>query len=533
VTSLHLLVLVAVGFVVWACAAALKRAAVPTAVVLVIAGVVIGFLPFVPDVSLNPQLALEGFLPPLVFYSAYWTSPRSVLDDGLQVGLLAVGLVACTAGAVAVAAHGIGGLSWPMSFVLGTAVGPTDAVAATSIASRLGLPERLSNLLQNEAMFNDATALVLYAAAVTAATTGSFSPGGTAASIGYATVVGAAIGLAVAVIGDRLRRRIDDPPMVIVLSVLLAYGSYLPAEAAHASGVLAGVAAGLYLGWHQMTSVSAQTRLQSRGFWDTAEFLLNAALFILLGLTLHSFTASARGPAGRLALTGLGVVMAVVVTRLIWTAAMSLVSRPVRRLSGATHARREQAVLGWSGMRGALTLAAALAIPATSDHGEPLAGRDDAIYLAFAVIFATLLGQGLTLPVLARHLRSDSDTLDADRRARADVVESARRLLDETAEEGAVPAHVTDTVRRIYESRFERLRLDRSRPAADIPTLSAELALQSQVIETQRKRLAELRMLGQISPTSFRAIQHDLDLDEERLSSEAIILPDGGPNAAG
>jgi CPA1 family monovalent cation:H+ antiporter len=519
VTSSQVLVLLGVVSAVWLVTATLRRAVIPTAVVLVVAGGVIGFLPFFPDVTLSPRLALDAFLPPLVFYSAYWTSPRAIVDDGLRVGLLSVGLVALTACTVAVAAHDIGGLSWPMSFVLGTAVGPTDAVAASSIAANLGLPQRLSTLLQSEAMFNDATALVLYAAAVTAATTGHFSVGRTSVSIGYAVLVGAAVGLGVGVVGDQLRRRIDDPPMEIVLSVLVAYGAYLPAETLRASGVLAGVTAGLYLGWNQPASMSASSRLQSRGFWDTAEFLLNAALFILLGLSLHAFTATARGSVGRLVFTGLGVVVAVVAVRLIWTSAMSVAPRQPNRRSRPKQHRAEHLVIGWSGMRGGLTLAAVLAVPETTASGVLLSGRDDVIYLAFAVIFATLIGQGLTLPLMARRLRSviEPDNVDDEQRARAEILQSAREVLDGHAEAGALPPEVIDAVRRSYDSRFRRAHRTGLRHDA---SLHAELALHKDLLASQRRRLVELRADGLVGSTAFRAIQHDLDLDEARLLSD-------------
>ena len=233
--------------------------------------------------------------------------------------MLAVLLVVATAFAVAAVAHWLGHLSWPIAFVLGTAVGPTDAAAATSIARRVGLPRRLVTILEGEALFNDATALVLYVAAVAAATTGHFSaaphrrddrvlgrgrrghrPGRRDSSAAW------------------LRNRIDDPPIEIAGSILLAYAAYLPAEEIHASGVLAAVTAGLYLGWHSSGGAfSARSRLQSKAFWETLVFLVNAALFVLVGLSFHTFTAEARGPIGRLVLTGMAVVLTVIVMRLV------------------------------------------------------------------------------------------------------------------------------------------------------------------------------------------------------------------------
>ncbi len=211
----------------------LRQAGIPAPVVLVVAGLVIGFLPFVPDVSLEPDVVLLGLLPLLVFDAAVTSSPTGFYRDARSIGALALLLVVATAFAVAAVAHWVGHLAWPISFVLGTAVGPTDA-AATAVARRVGLPRRLLTILDGEALFNDATALVLYAAAVTAATTGQFSVAHTNGSIAYSVVVGTGIGLAVGIAGRWLRNRVDDPPIEIAGSILLAYVAYLPAEEAHA-----------------------------------------------------------------------------------------------------------------------------------------------------------------------------------------------------------------------------------------------------------------------------------------------------------
>ena len=345
--------------------------------VLVVAGLIIGFLPFVPDVSLQPEVVLLGLLPLLVYDAAVTASPTAFFRHARSIGVLAVLLVAATAVVVAAIAHWVGHLSWPMAFVLGTAVGPTDASAATSIASRIGLPRHLVSILEGEALFNDATALVLYGAAVADATTGHISLLHTAGTIVYSAVAGAAIGLAVGFAGRWLRNRIDDPPIEIAGSILLAYAAYLPAEAIHASGVLAAVTAGLYLGWHSSGGAfSARSRLQSGAFWATLVFLVNAALFVLVGLSFHTFTTQARGPVGRLALTGAAVVAAVIVLRLAWMEGSGWFARLGRRRRAAlgAHGWRERLVLGWAGMRGAITLAALLAVPVADRRGAS-AGR--------------------------------------------------------------------------------------------------------------------------------------------------------------
>ena len=279
-----------------------------------------------------------------------------------------------TAFGVAAVAHWVGHLSWPIAFVLGTAVGPTDASAATSIARRLGLPRRLLTILEGEALFNDATALVLYAAAVAAATTGHFSAARTAGTIVYSTAAGgrsawpsgwSAAGCATGSTTRRSRSPARScwptPPIC-------------RPQAIHASGVLAAVTAGLYLGWHSSGGAfSARSRLQSGAFWETLVFLVNAALFVLVGLSFHTFSTQARGPVGRLALTGVAVVSTVIVVRLAWMWAFGWLIRPRRRDQAVAGQPgwRERLILGWSGMRGAITLAALLAVPELTDCRAP------------------------------------------------------------------------------------------------------------------------------------------------------------------
>jgi CPA1 family monovalent cation:H+ antiporter len=527
VSSGQILIVLCVASVTLTAVAVLRQVGVPAPVVLVLAGLIIGFLPFVPDVSLQPDVVLLGLLPLLVFDAAVTASPTGFLRDARPIGTLAVGLVVATAVAVAAAAHWIGHLSWAVAFVLGTAVGPTDAAAATSVARRLRLPRRLLTILEGEALFNDATALVLYAAAVTAATTGRFSVLHTAGSIVYATVVGAAIGLAVGFVGRWLRNRIDDPPMEIAGSILLAYVSYLPAEELHASGVLAAVTAGLYLGWHSSSGAfSARSRLQSNAFWETLVFLVNAALFVLVGLSFHTFTVQARGPLGRLALAGVAVVLTVIVVRLVWMWAFGWVLRAGQHsASGPSRTRwRERLILGWSGMRGAITLAALLAVPTTTQAGAALAGRNDIIYLGFAVIIATLVGQGMTLPILVRRLRlRENPTLaETERQARVELTRAVLDQIGQASRNNQVPDEVADGLRAQYLGRLQRLQTapeDEDLEPDARTDVGAEMDLRRDLIAMQRHALIGLRNEGRVGITTLRTIQHDLDLEEARLSS--------------
>ena len=525
-SSGQLLIVLCVAAATLLAVAALRRAGIPAPVVLVVAGLIIGFLPFVPDVSLQPEVVLLGLLPLLVYDAAVTASPTAFFRHARSIGVLAVLLVAATAVVVAAIAHWVGHLSWPMAFVLGTAVGPTDASAATSIASRIGLPRHLVSILEGEALFNDATALVLYGAAVVDATTGHISLLHTAGTIVYSAAAGAAIGLAVGFAGRWLRNRIDDPPIEIAGSILLAYAAYLPAEAIHASGVLAAVTAGLYLGWHSSGGAfSARSRLQSGAFWATLVFGVNAALFVLVGLSFHTFTTQARGPVGRLVLTGAAVVAAIVVLRLAWMEASGWFARLGRRGRTALGASgwRERLVLGWAGMRGAITLAALLAVPERTGGGHPLTGRDEIIYLGFTVIIVTLVGQGMTLPTLVRrlHLSEHPSVADAERQARLDLTRAVLDHIGRACDTGQLPEEVADGLRAQYLGRLhwlETMSDDEDLEDEVAATAQAAYDMRRDLISFQRQTLADLRRQGRIGVTVLRIIEHDLDLEEARLS---------------
>jgi monovalent cation/hydrogen antiporter len=524
-TSGALLIVLAVSSVTLGAVASLRRSGIPAPVVLVIGGLIIGFLPFVPDASLNPKVVLLGLLPLLIYDAAATSSPTAILRNARSIGALAVPLVAATAFAVAATAHWVGHLSWPIAFVLGTAVGPTDAAAATSIARRIGLPRRLIATIEGEALFNDATALVLYAAAVAAATTGHFSPVHTAGALVYSSAAGCAIGLAVGLIGRLLRNRIDDPPVEIAASILLAYAAYIPAQAIHASGVLAAVAAGLYLGWHSSSGAySARTRLQSAAFWETLVFLVNAVLFVFVGLSFHTFTAHARGPVDRLALTAGAVIAIVIIVRVAWTWALPTLAERGPAGNAADRAGRgERLVLGWSGMRGTITLAALLAVPTATVAGRPLAGRDDIVYIGFAVIVTTLVVQGMTLPLLVRHLKlSEHPTVaDAERRARITLVTATLEHLDRVRVDRGLSDELADGLRAQYQARMRHLESasedDEESAAAYGTGAAAALDLRHEINALQRDTLIRLRESGRIGTTILRRLERELDLQEAAM----------------
>jgi len=517
--------MLAAALAVCAAAAVLRRARIPTPVVLVVAGVVVSFTPVVPDVLIEPKVVLLGLLPVLVFHAAYASSPRAMAAEGHTIAMLAVGLVVVTAVAAAVVAHLAVGLSWPLSFVLGTAIGPTDAAAPASIASGLGLPSRLVTIIEGESLLNDTTALVLYATAVDWAVSGRPLHLATLGLLLYSAVSAAAIGLAVGALGHAARRRLDDPPVEVVLKLLLAYTAYLPAEAIGASGVLAAVVAGLYLGWHDPESATARARLQASVFFDALVFMIEAVLFTEVGLSLHAFAKNHDDAhPWRLLVAGAALAGCVVVVRIGWVLLATRIPGPLRRMvataPSAGGQRGERHLLAWAGMRGAITLAAALAVPTLDDQGKVLAGRTDLVYLAFAVIFATLVGQGLTLPALARRIASHvPGQLPTDEReARAELARVALERLDRDIASCGLAPVVTGELRSELEKRIHRIEQFGGNGEGEVDELELERCVRLDLLGAQRHRLLQLRSDQRVSAATMRELQHELDLEETRLS---------------
>ena len=365
-----------------------RSVGVPYPILLVLGGLVIGSVPGMPAVELPPELVLVVFLPPLLYWAGFFSSPRDLQSDLRAISTLAVGLVLATIGVVAVVAHAmVDGLPLAAAFALGAIVSPTDPLAATAIGRRLGVPRRMVNLLEGESLVNDATALVAYRIAVAAAVGGGFVAWQAGLRFVVGTAGGVAVGLAVGWLVAELRRRLDDPVTEIVVSLATGFAAYLPAERLELSGVLAAVTAGLYVGWRAPELASAPTRLLGFSFWEVLVYLLNAVLFILVGLQLHPILSGVSGRSvaslvGQAALVS-GVVIAV---RVAWEFTVPYLIRLLDRRPAQAVRRmgaRERLVLGWSGMRGAVSLAAALALPLDFPQ------RDLLVFLTFAVILAT------------------------------------------------------------------------------------------------------------------------------------------------
>ena len=499
---------------------------VPYPILLVLGGLGIGFVPGVPHFALRPDIVLVGFLPPLLYAGAFFTSLRDLRTNARAISLLAVGLVLVTMLTVAAVCHAvIGGLSWPVCFVIGAIVAPTDAVAATAIGSRLGLPRRLVTLIEGESLINDATALVAYSFAVTAVVTGSFSLWHATWRFGVDVVGGVAIGLAVGYVIRQFRRRIDHSPTEIAIALLSGYFAYLPAQAAGVSAVLAVVTVGVYVGWYTPELTTVQTRLQGDAVWEILTFLLNALLFGLVGLQLQPILDSLHGHStGALLADGAIVALTVIVTRFLWVYPATYIPR---RLWKRIRERdpyppwQYPTLISWAGLRGAVSLAAALALPLTIDGGAPFPQRSFVIYLAFCVILGTLVLQGLTLPAVIRWLRLEDDGVSdkEETKARIHAAEAALGRLEELAGEDWVRDDTAERMRGLYRFRASRFaaRFD-DEDDGEIEERSQNYQrLRRELLDAERRAVVDLRRQGRINDAVMNRVQRDLDLEDARL----------------
>jgi monovalent cation/hydrogen antiporter len=499
---------------------------IPYPILLVLGGLALGFVPGIPQLELKPQIVLVAILPPLLYSSAFFTSLRDLRTNIRPLSLLAVGLVLVTTVTVAAACHTfISGLSWPVSFVIGAIVAPTDAVAATAIASRIGLPRRLVAIIEGESLVNDATALVVYRFAVAAVVTGTFSLWHAVWHFVVDVVGGIAVGLAVGFVIRQVRRRLNHSPTEIAIAIFSGYFAYLPADAMGVSAVLAAVTVGVYVGWYTPELTNVQTRLQGDAVWEILVFMLNGVLFALVGLQLHSIL---NGLSGRSPLTLIadgGVVAgSVMLTRLVWIYPATYIPRflfPSIRARDPYPPWQYPTVIGWAGLRGAVSLAAALALPLVALGGTAFPERDFVIYLAFCTILATLVFQGLTLPLLIRLLGLEDDGIAEKEETKARILasEAAIARLEELAgEDWARPATV-ERMRGAYEFRRNRFaaRFD-GEDDGSIEQQSQDFQrLRREVLDAERRAVVDLRRQGRIDDAVMNRITRDLDLEDARL----------------
>jgi Na+/H+ antiporter len=524
------------------------RLGVPYALALVIGGLALGFVPGLPRVALEPDYVFVLFLPPLLFYAALQTSWRDFRANIRPISTLAFGLTLFTTAAVAAIAKWlIPDFDWATAFILGAIVSPPDAVAATAVAERLRVPKRVVTILEGESLLNDAAAIVAYRMAVAVTLAGTFSPASAALRFVVVAVGGVAVGWVVGVVIAKVRPRIRDASIDTVFSLLTPYIAYLPAEHLGVSGVLAVVTTGLYLSRQYPRIVTPAARLRAYAAWDTLVFILNCLVFILIGLQLPAILERLKGgtPMRLLISYGAIVSLATVFVRLAWVFPATVLPRwliPAVRRREPMPPMGQVFVVAWTGMRGIVSLAAALALPFTLPSGAPFPNRDLILFLTFCVICTTLLAQGLTLPWIIRRLGVQEDgAQDREEEVTARYLSALAAIerLDALSAPVATGGDTTgpaplatnrDAIARVraeYEQRvgyFSTRLLDPDRVDTDADAATASCRTvedaQREALAAERRMLLRLRDDGVIGDEILRRVQHALDLEESRLDDE-------------
>jgi len=507
-----------------------RRLATPYPIVLVIGGLLLSFVPGIPKITLSPDLVFFVILPPLLYSAAWLTSWREFSYNLINICLLAFGLVTFTVLGVTQAGRWLlPGFDWRVGLALGAVVAPTDAIAATSIAKRLGLPKRMVDILEGESLLNDASALLALEFAIGLLVAGhvpTFTSG--LLRLGYLVIGGIGVGLVAAEIVHLLEHRIDDGPIEIALSILTPYVVYLAADSIHASGVLAVVASGLYLSRKSSHFFSPTVRLQAWAVWDALTFILNGLAFVLIGLQLPYIVGTIRDHSlATLILYGLAVSGLLILLRVVWMFPGAYLANVIRRhilhQSETLPPIRNIFVVGWTGMRGVVSLAAAIALPHTLANGVPFTQRNMIIFLAFSVILVTLVLQGLTLPPLIRALgvAGSTGTHQEEREGRRTILQAALNRLEQSKNEDSSEAdEVYDDLDQHYRHRLANLSdggNDGDR--ANIKFYKRFNDLSRELLRVERATAVQLRNQGRIGDELLRQIERELDLSEARLIS--------------
>ncbi len=506
---------------------------IPYPILLVFGGLLLGFVPGLPQFTLNPDLIFLLFLPPLLYEAAWTTSWRDFRASLRPISLLAIGLVLFTTTLVAIVAHTIIlGFPWAAAFVLGAIVSPTDAVAATSIAQRLGVPRRIVTIIEGESLVNDASGLVAYQFAIVAVVTGAFSLGDASLRFVIDSIGGILIGLAIGLILTQVHRSLNNPLLEITITLLTPFAAYLIADGVGVSGVLATVTTGLYLAWRAPVLFSADTRQQAYAVWENLVFLLNGLVFIFIGLQLRGILETLSDTIAKRSIVNLLwyaviVSIAVIVVRILWVYPAAYIPRlfsPRIRKREANPGWRSLLVIAWSGMRGVVSLASAFAIPLVTNSKAPFPDRALIIFLTFCIIFATLVLQGLSLPFLIHSLglKDDGGAEREEAEARKASLEAALTRLDELIQQGSASKEMAEHLRTHYEARLKVVTddSDGDERTQHEKHLASYKYIQQETLKAEHDSLIALRSRGDISDEVFRHIEREIDLDEQRLEGE-------------
>jgi CPA1 family monovalent cation:H+ antiporter len=507
-----------------------RRLNTAPSILLVVAGIALALIPGLPRLQLAPELVLLGILPPVIYSAGVAMSWREFRFNLRPIALLAFGCVIVTACAVALVMHWLMGMPLAVGFVLGAIVSPPDAVAPLSLVRRIGLPRRLSVVLEGEGLANDATALILYRFAIAAVATGVFSFRNAAGEFAVIVVGEIAYGIGVGWFSLRLRRWAQDPHVEIALSLLTPYAAFLIPQGLGGSGVLATVAAGLYVSWNGPLLIPAATRLQGIFFWDLVVYLLEGFVFLVTGMQTRTILDSMHGELlNRLFLAIVVTVAVIVGMRFAWIFPAAWIPRwisPSLRRRDPLPSWRWLFLLAFVGVRGVVSLAAALAIPLTVESGAPFPDRDIILFVSFGVIVVTLIGQGLSLPAVVRWLKLDRDAakeqrgeMQAEAAARAGAIGVAHARLKQFVADGRASSAAHALLRARHEYRAGRLA--QPAPEDDKDGAASTYALRLELIAAEREYIYRQLQEGKITDESRRRIERELDLEEASIACKA------------
>jgi CPA1 family monovalent cation:H+ antiporter len=507
-----------------------RRVNIPYPVVLIVGGLALGFVPGLPRIELNPDLVLVIFLPPLLYWESVTAPTDEMRANASWIWPMAFGLVIATIIGVASTGHAIiPGMGWAVAFTLGAIVAPTDEIAVIPTLERFRVPRRIIAIIEGESLLNDAGSLVIYAAAISAAVSGVFAWPSAMLHFLLAGLGAIGIGLIVGRLAVEAWRRVEDPQLAIVISVVTPFVAYVPAQRLGLSGVLAVVAAGVYVNRFTPTVVTPATRLQATGFWETVLFLANVFIFTLVGLQLHAIIAAlSRYSVMTLVSYALIINAVVIAIRFAWVFGHGYMPHFTRGGRSKIASNWKYLVItAWSGPRGGVSLAAALAIPITLADGQPFPERDMLIFLTFSVILVTLVGAALTLPAVVAWLKVEDDGISQteEKKALGAMAAAAIARVDELERRERLEPQIAGALRRRHQRRKAQVARNRGDMEAKDEDKRAQqlLGAEQEILDAQRSTLIDLRNRGEIDNVVLRHLQRILDMEQAQLDERAHI----------